>query len=331
MEYEDKVYGQVKINDPVILDLINSQEIQRLKEIDQAGYYEPYCPGTKHTRFEHSMGVYLLLQKFGAPIEEQVAGLLHDVSHSVFSHAIDYVFADGSGKKQNHQDKYFKEYVLNSSLPAILKTHSFDVDYILEESNFPLKETELPDLCADRIDYSLRDSAAYKTASPDERKSILENLTIHDKKWVFKNFNAAYSYAKLFKKLNGDYYADISTAVMYRRVADYLRYAMEKQYISKSDLYTTEREVIDKINKNLGEDGKLDLFWKRMNSSSGFENNPDDYNVEIHCKSRFVDPLCWHEGVIKRVSEIKPDWKDLVKQESVPKTYFVKFSDNFLR
>jgi HD superfamily phosphohydrolase len=37
MEYQDKVYGQTKIDEPVILDLINSQELQRLKEIDQAG------------------------------------------------------------------------------------------------------------------------------------------------------------------------------------------------------------------------------------------------------------------------------------------------------
>jgi hypothetical protein len=53
MEYQDRVYGQVTISNPVILDLIKSQELQKLKGVDQAGYYEPYYPGSKHSRFEH--------------------------------------------------------------------------------------------------------------------------------------------------------------------------------------------------------------------------------------------------------------------------------------
>src|SRR5665647_287743 len=129
MIYQDRIYGEVEINEPVILDLINSHELQRLKEIDQSGYFEPYHPGSKHTRFEHSMGVYLLLQKYGAPIEEQIAGLIHDVSHSAFSHAVDYALSEGSEKEQSHQDNYFEEYVLQSSIPQILEKHGFDVKY----------------------------------------------------------------------------------------------------------------------------------------------------------------------------------------------------------
>lgn len=330
MEYKDKVYGQVEITEPVILDLINSQELQRLKEIDQAGYYEPYHPGSKHTRFEHSVGVYLLLRKFGASIEEQIAGLIHDVSHSAFSHAIDYVLSEGSEKEQNHQDNYFDKFVLNSSIPEILKKYGFDVDYILDESNFPLQETQLPDLCADRIDYSLRGLLAYKVAGLDKAKEILEKLKVQNNKWIFADFDSAYEYAKLFNILNKDYYSAITTAVMFRRVGDYLKYALSKNYITKDDLYTTDKEVIDKINNNLAKDEKLNFFWKRMNNGGGYENNPNDYDAEVYCKSRIVDPLCLDNGKIKRVSDIEPSWKDIIKQESEPKGYFIKFSDRFI-
>ena len=34
----------------------------------------------------------LLIKKLGGSVEEQIAGLLHDVSHTAFSHVIDYVF-----------------------------------------------------------------------------------------------------------------------------------------------------------------------------------------------------------------------------------------------
>lgn len=327
MEYQDRVYGQVKIDEPVILDLINSRELQRLKDVDQAGYYEPYHPGSKHSRFEHSVGVYLLLRKFGAPIKEQIFGLIHDVSHSAFSHAVDYALSEGSEKEQSHQDNYFKEFVLNSSIPEIIKRHGFNVKYILDESNFPLQETQLPDLCADRIDYSLRELITYKVTGLNKAREILEKLKVQDKKWVFVDFNSAYNYAKLFKILNEDFFSAITTAVMFRRVGDYLKYALNKNYITKEDLYTTDKKVIDKINNNLADDEKLDFFWKRMNNSGGYENNPDNYDVEVYCKSRIVDPLCWNNEEIKRVSDVDPSWKDVIRQESEPKRYFIKFSD----
>ena len=46
MQYTDRVYGNVEIDEPVILELIDSKTFQRLKEIDQAGYFEPHFPGT---------------------------------------------------------------------------------------------------------------------------------------------------------------------------------------------------------------------------------------------------------------------------------------------
>jgi uncharacterized protein len=327
MEFYDKTYGQVVIDEPVIIDLIKSQELQRLKGIDQAGYYEPYHPGSSHNRFEHSLGVYLLLKKFGALIEEQTAGLIHDVSHSAFSHAVDYALSEGSEKEQNHQDNYFAEYVLKSKIPQILKKYGIDVDRVLDESNLPLLETQLPDLCADRIDYSLRGLVYYKVAKPEKIKEILENLTVQDGKWVFKNFTVAYEYAKLFNILNRDYYSAITTAVMFRRIGDYLKHSLGKGYVTKDDLYATDKEVINKINRNLEADEKLDHLWKQMNRGDGYKNDPENYDSEVYCKSRIVDPLCLVDGEIKKVSDIEPSWKSIVEQELKPKRYFIKFSD----
>jgi hypothetical protein len=327
MLYQDNVYGQVEIDEPVILELMDSYEMQRLKEIDQAGYFEPYHPGSKHTRFEHSVGDFILLRKFSAPIEEQIAGLIHDVSHSAFSHAVDYALSGGTEKKQSHQDDYFEEYVLNSNIPRILEKHGFKTEYVLDENNFPLQENQLPDLCADRIDYSMRGFLAYKIAGPEKIREILENLIVQDEKWIFKDFNSAYGYAKLFNRLNRNYYSGITTAVMFRRVGDYLKYALDQKYAAKNDLYTTDRELMDKINSHLSKDVELATLWKRMNDSGGYENNPDNYDAEVYCKSRIIDPLCRHEGGIARVSDIDPGWKDVVAQESRPKRYFIKFLD----
>ena len=323
MKITDRVYGSFEIKEPVILELLNSETLQRLKGVDQAGYFEPHFPGTAFSRFEHSVGVYLLLKIYGASIEEQIAGLIHDVSHSAFSHCIDYVLDAGSEKEHNHQDNVFEEFVRKSEIPKILKKHGFDLDYILDDKNFPLKEKNLPDLCADRIDYSLRMAIVFGRIKNE--KYFIDNLLTENENWIFKNFESAKKFAELFSKLNTDYYTSIYSAVMLKTVGDCLRYALSKNYISETDLYTTDKIVLEKIKTHIKTDKKLKALFDRMNNKINFRNNPEDYDVKVFCKSRAVDPLCRHKGKVMRVSEIIPEWKNTVKEESEPKEYFLKF------
>lgn len=323
MHIKDRIYGKFEIAESVILELINSPSLQRLKEIDQAGYFEPYFPGTAYSRFEHSVGVYWLLKKYDAPTEEQIAGLIHDVSHSAFSHCIDYVLDAGSQKQHNHQDNVFDDYVKKSEIPEILKKYNLDIEYILDDKNFPLKEKNLPDLCADRIDYSLRTARIFGEIKSAEY--FFSNLTAKNGRWIFEDFESAKKYAELFLKLNTNYYTGLPSAVMYRTVGDYLRYSLSKGYISEKDLYTTDKIVLSKIEPNIKTDSQLKLLFDRMNNKIGFKNDPNDYDVVVFCKSRVVDPLCWNNGKIKRVSEVESGWDDIIKQESKPKQYFLKF------
>jgi len=325
MLYTDRIYREIEISEPAILELINSPAMQRLKEIDQIGYFEPHFPGTAHSRFEHSMGVFCLLKKYNASLEEQIAGLIHDVSHSVFSHCIDYVLDAGSQKEHNHQDNIFVDFVRKSEISGILKKHGISLEYVLDDKNFPLKEKELPDLCADRIDYSLRTAKIFKDLNGKEVNYFLDNLAVENNFWVFKNFESAQKYAKLFLRLNTKYYSGLSSGVMFRTVGDCLRYALEKKYISKKDLYATDKIVISKIEKFLDKDEKLKLLFDRMNNRIGFKNNPDNYDARVFCKSRVVDPLCKSNGKIKRVSEIDENYEKLLEKELKPKEYFIKF------
>lgn len=325
MNYNDRIYGEIEINEPIILELINSPTLQRLKGIDQAGYFEPYFPGTAHSRFEHSLGVFILLKKFDAPLEEQIAGLIHDVSHSVFSHCIDYVLDVGSEKEHNHQDNLFESFVRKTEIPEIIRKHGFDLEYILNDENFPLKEKDLPDLCADRIDYSLRTAVIFDELNSEDKKYLLENLITKNSNWVFKNFKSAKKYAELFFKLNEKYYAGFPSALMFRTVGDCLKYALQKEYISESDLYTVDKTILEKIQKFLNKDKKLKLLWERMNNKIKAVNNPNDFNAQAFCKSRVVNSLFIDNGILKRVSDAEPVWNDIIKQELKPKQYFLKF------
>ncbi|MBU0619110.1 HD domain-containing protein [Patescibacteria group bacterium] len=325
MIYQDRIYGQIKITEPVVLELIDSSALQRLKGVDQCGYYEPYASGTAHSRFEHSLGVFILLKKFGADLKEQLAGLIHDVSHGAFSHCIDYALDEGSPKKHDHQDNIFAEFVKQTIIPAILAKYGFKVDYILNEANFPLKERDLPDLCADRIDYSLRTALIFGEVEKKLINGLVDNLSVENKHWVFKDFNQAKAYGQLFLRLNRQHYAGFTSALMFQTVGDFLRYALQRNYIEASDLYTTDKQLLIKAKAWLKSDKKLSLLWERMNNRIKAVHDPKDFDVQVFCKSRIIDPLFKQGKQTQRLSEHLPGWKKVVTQESRPKEYFIRF------
>ena len=134
MRFIDPVYGTEEVTEPVLLELLKTPALERLKHIDQVGFFDGFFKGgTSYTRYEHSVGCLMLLRRFNASLEEQIAGLIHDVSHSAFSHCIDYVLEEGSQTEHSHQDNIFEEYVHSTTIPDILTRYGFDVEYILNE------------------------------------------------------------------------------------------------------------------------------------------------------------------------------------------------------
>lgn len=327
MIFTDIIWGKVKIIDPLVLEIINTPEMQRLKDINQAGYPLPFLKNAHFARFEHCLGVYLLLTKYHASQEECLAGLIHDVSHGVFSHALDYVLTIGSEKEQSHQDNVHPEYVKKSSINTVLKKAGLNVEYLLDDRHFPLKETKLPDLCADRIDYGLREGIVYKILTPANVKNILKNLVVIDDKWIFSDFETAAFFAKSFLELNNKYWASLSSASMFRTTGDYLKYSLKKKYISEDDLYTTDNNVLNKIEPFQVKDKELTKLWQQMNNKVKISNNSKDFTSKVHTKSRVVNPLCLNNGKIIRVSEIDKHWQKILEVESQPKEYFLKFAD----
>ena len=97
----DPVHGYVHIDLQVIWDIVNSSWFQRLRRIRQLGgaYVVYHC--AEHTRFSHSLGVYEIVRRMVTEVPDIVsalneydkvtimlAGLLHDIGHGPYSHAL---------------------------------------------------------------------------------------------------------------------------------------------------------------------------------------------------------------------------------------------------
>lgn len=131
MEISDVIYGHHHI-DGVLEELIKSAPVQRLKGIYQGGASFLVNQKWNVTRYEHSIGVMLLIKKLGGTIEEQIAGLLHDVSHTAFSHVVDVVFEN---QAEDYHENIFQQVIVHSEIPDILQKHGYHTEELLSDDS----------------------------------------------------------------------------------------------------------------------------------------------------------------------------------------------------
>ena len=59
----DPVFGFIKIPGGVLMDIVDHPLMQRLRHIKQLGLASIVYPGAQHTRFQHSLGAYWLMNE----------------------------------------------------------------------------------------------------------------------------------------------------------------------------------------------------------------------------------------------------------------------------
>jgi HD superfamily phosphohydrolase len=94
----DPLYGRISLTKPVQY-LMSLPIVERLGRIRQLALSNYVYVGANHTRLEHSLGVAYLLTTIPADLNEMdktilfIAGLLHDIGHSGWGHALDGLVA----------------------------------------------------------------------------------------------------------------------------------------------------------------------------------------------------------------------------------------------
>lgn len=295
MHIVDRIYGEFEIGEPILVDLIESQAVQRLKGIAQFGLPDYLFYRDGFTRYEHCVGVMLLLRKFGATLEEQVAGLLHDVSHTAFSHVIDFVFEHT--KDEDFQDRNHEAYIRRTDIPAILEKHGMTVEQVSDYHRYTLLEQDAPALCADRIDYTLRE------ASLDEVVTCLPGLCVQNGKFVFESDRSAYAFANIYLAFQKRC-ESFEVATRYNVFSRMLRRALELHIVSMSDFWQDDAFVLEKL-----EDSTDDFVVRGLallkHRDLSFMERVDVPSVK---KFRWVDPDVLVDGGTKKLSELRPEY-----------------------
>lgn len=170
--FKDPVHNYIYVDSPIIWELINTREFQRLRRIRQLGTSFYTFHGAEHSRFSHSLGVYEITRKIISqferngyedwPQEERLvclcAALLHDLGHGPFSHSMEAAL-------NIHHEEWSCRMILedsevNRALSRVSEDFPDKVAQIIAKTYPKRVAVELisSQMDADRMDYLLRDA-----------------------------------------------------------------------------------------------------------------------------------------------------------------------------
>lgn len=162
-----------------LMQIINTEEFQRLKYIKQLAAVHHVYPCGTHTRFEHSLGVGHLAEQFCTkllhhqkglsidPFVLKLAGLCHDLGHGPLSHGFDAFLESKQERLYQHEHRSV------IILQKIIRDYHIPIDETLVEQAceliYPTKKdlpmymyqilsNDLDGVDMDKLDYLIRDS-----------------------------------------------------------------------------------------------------------------------------------------------------------------------------
>ena len=294
-----------------IEELINTPEFKRLSNVGmncgcEYTSFPIFSNGKNYTRYNHSIGVALIIWHFTKDIKQSIAGLLHDISSPAFAHVID--FLNGDHETQVSTEEKTEEIIENSpEIQTILKKYNLTTEDVKDYHMYPIADNDSPLLSADRLEYTLGNAYYYGFKSMDEIKDIYNDLIVSKNEFgqdeiSFSTLDKAIEFTSVSLENSKVYTCNVDRFSM-QYLADLLKLAVDKNVISLDDLYTIEEKVIMKLQQ----DAELKSKWNDfVNMSQIFTSNekPENgYWVNIPAKKRYINPFIVNNGRVTNLCE----------------------------
>jgi HD superfamily phosphohydrolase len=226
----DPLYGYIELED-YLLNIIDTPEFQRLRDIKQLGCASYVFPSATHTRFEHSLGVSYLCGTFIKTIKEnqpelgindndirriKIGGLIHDLGHSCYSHFFDHYFLnDIDHELKDHENrsifllKYMNtKYELGLSLEDLGEIEKIIFPKEGDGFKYSIVCNEKSGYDCDKLDYLNRDCHHLGLPYKYDYTRILKQIRIIDNQICFpiKQMSNVYELFELRYKLHQQIY-----------------------------------------------------------------------------------------------------------------------------
>ena len=265
-----------------------------------------------YSRYDHSIGVALIVWHFTHDRRQAVAGLLHDAATPVFAHVVD--FLHGDYLKQESTEDGTKMLIAGSAeLQSVLRKYELTTEDVCDYHRYPIADNDSPRLSADRLEYTIGNMINYRICTMEEARCFYRDLTVGtnedgDEELMFKHTRIAEAFAKAALECARIYTSDEDRYAM-QILSEILGGAIDRQVIREDDLYSTEPEVIGKLLS----DAHTASLWKHYCALSQIEcaARPGTEGCwrKVDAKKRYIDPMVQGKG---RTSELSPTFSGLL-------------------
>ncbi|CAH3031842.1 unnamed protein product [Pocillopora meandrina] len=152
--FNDSIHGHIEVH-PLCVEIIDTPQFQRLRDIKQLGGCYRVFPGASHNRFEHCIGTCYLAGRLVKSLRKRqpelgitdedmlcvrIAGLCHDLGHGPFSHTFGALFIptarpDAHWKHEDASVRMFDHMMMRNKLSPSFEKYNLterDVTFIKE-------------------------------------------------------------------------------------------------------------------------------------------------------------------------------------------------------
>ena len=293
-------------------------EVERLKQIGMNCGCEytsfPRFQGLRpYSRWDHSVGVALIVWHFTQDAAQAVAGLFHDIATPVFAHVVDFMRGDYLRQEATEQET---EAVIESSaaIREFLKAQGLAARDVSDYHVYPIADNASPRLSADRLEYTLGNLINYRICPAEAVKQFYNDLTVDGNEegapeLTFQHEKTAEAFALAALECSRIYVSDADRYAM-QMLSELLRFAMEEGVLTESDLYSTEPAVIARLQGNQSTAARWQEFRAlRQILRAGAPGNDGPWR-KIAAKKRCIDPLVLGRG---RVSALSPGFSEKLR------------------
>ena len=294
-----------------IRDCIAAPCMQRIKEIGmncgcEYTSFSRFSGLKPYSRFDHSVGVALIVWHFTHDEAQTVAGLLHDVASPVFAHVVDFLKGDYL-VQESTEDGTCAIIENDETLQAALRTYRLTTGDVCDYHRYPIADNDSPRLSADRLEYTLGNLLNYGIRTLQEVRVYFDDLCVGtgengQPELAFRSAKRAEDFALASLACSKIYVSDEDRYAM-QMLSELLKTALGYGVLTEADLLSTEPKVIEKLTENAETASAWRAFCAMRSMKSAKTPQGEGQWRRIAAKKRYIDPLIDGVGRVSETSE----------------------------
>ena len=260
-----------------------------------------------YSRFDHSMGVALIVWHFTGDMAQAMSGLLHDIATPTFAHVVDFLHGDHM-TQESTESATSAMIRADANLCATLERRQLPFEAVEDYHRYPIADNDSPKLSADRLEYTLGNGVNFGLITRQQAAAYYADLTVGtnehgEPELVFRHADIARAFAETALQCSKIYISDADRYAM-QILAELLRDAIAAGVLTENDLWLDEPAVIGKL-----QGSALAGQWARFCGLSKIirADAPGSNGAwrQIFAKKRCIDPYVRGHG---RVSACFPEF-----------------------